>query len=163
MPRSVNPHNYDGFFWELCEGMQAHIPVITLDLPASKAQRVRWDFWAFIRALEKHAEKLSKEADMTQASDVVQRAQAMRGYLATIFLEDKEQDRIKAGDVTPMTLKFINRDMNPATADIREQLAKQLDGIEAPETLSEADMALPILATDSFFDKPLELKDHDGD
>ena len=157
MPRSTNPSNYEEVYWDLLHGMRQEIPEIKLDLSASAAQKVKFTFYAFIRALEVSSERKRKLGDMTGAGELTEFADAMRKYLVDIEVDGESVTQIKARDRTPCLLRFINRDLNPKTASMRDQVKEQLNLIGAPASHIHGPIVAPPVA--SFFDKPLEIQD----
>lgn len=157
MPRSTNPSNYEEVYWDLLSGMRQEIPEIKLDLPANTAQKVKFTFYAFIHALEVQAERKRKQGNMTGAGELEQFANAMRKYLVDIQINGEQIANIKKGDQTPCILRFINRDLNPMTRSMHDQVKEQLSLLNVPAFDNEP---LPKDAlVDSFFSKPLEVQD----
>ena len=148
MPRSTNPANYEEVYWDLLHGMRQEVPEIKLDLEAATATKVKFTFYAFIRALEVQGEKKRKSGDMVGAGELQEFGEAMRKYLVDI-----KENGARA------TLRFINRDLNPMTKSMRDQVKEQLNILDVP-TLDRTPIEVP--PVDSFFGKPLEIKD-DGE
>lgn len=154
MPRSTNPANYEEVYWDLLHGMRQEIPEIKLDLPINTAQKVKFTFYAFIRALEVQANRKRKQGDMTGAGELEQFANAMRKYLVDIQINGEQITDFKKNDQRDCILRFINRDLNPMTKSMRDQVKEQLDMLNTPASLT-APIQAP--SVDSFFDKPLEI------
>ena len=157
MPRSTNPSNYEEVYWDLLHGMRQEIPEIKLNLAASAAQKVKFTFYAFIRALEVSSERKRKLGDMAGAGELTEFADAMRKYLVDIEIDGESVTQIKARDHTLCILRFINRDLNPRTASMRDQVKEQLSLLGAPASHIHEPIVAPPVA--SFFDKPLEVQD----
>ncbi len=157
MPRSTNPSNYEEVYWDLLHGMRQEIPEIKLKLTASEAQRVKFTFYAFIRSLEVSSERKLKQGDMTGAGELTEFADAMRKYLVDIEIDGESITQIKARDLTWCVLRFVNRDLNPKTASMRDQVKEQLRLLGAPASHIHEPIVAPPVA--SFFDKPLEIQD----
>ena len=157
MPRSTNPSNYEEMYWDLLHGMEGDIPEITLNVNANVAQKVRYNFYAFIRALEVQGEKSTKRGEIIAGQELQAQANTMRGYLVNIEVNGHSVSRIAACDKTPAKLRFINRDLNPETLSLREQIKVQLREAEVPNI----DEFVPIIQPPitSFFKEPLEIKD----
>ena len=156
MPRSTNPSNYEEMYWDLLQGMEGGIPEITLNVNANVAQKVRYNFYAFIRALEVQGERKVKANEIIAGQQLQTQANTMRGYLVNIEVNGHSVSRIDASDKTPAKLRFINRDLNPETQTLREQIKEQLRDVAVQ--LDE----LPTLTTppvDSFFKEKLEITD----
>lgn len=156
MPRPINPSNYEEVYWDLLLAMKEEIAEIKLDLAANTAQKVKFTFYAFIRALEAQADRKRKQGDMSAAGELEADANAMRKYLVRIDIAGKQITAIKAANSAPAQLRFINRDLNPETKDFREQLKEQLKHVE-PIAVPLGGIKVP--STDAFFTKPLEIKD----
>ena len=161
MPRSTNPANYEEVYWDLLSGMEREIPEIKLNLPANTAQKVKFTFYAFIRALEVQSERMRKQGDMAAAGELTVQGNAMRKYLVDININGSQVTAIAKADQTPSVLRFINRDLNPMTASMRTQVKEQLELLKTP-ALARGQTIEP-LPIDSFFDKPLEIHDDNGD
>lgn len=157
MPRSTNPSNYEEVYWDLLHGMRQEISEIKLDLSASAAQKAKFTFYAFIRALEVTGERKRKQGDMSGAGELTEFADAMRKYLVDIEISGQSVTQISKGDQTPCILRFINRDLNPKTASMREQVKKQLNLLEEVDPEFRHIFTAP--PVDSFFNKPLEIQD----
>ena len=155
MPRSTNPSNYEEVYWDLLHGMRQEIAEIKLNLTANAAQKVKFTFYAFIRALEVTSEHKRKRGDMTGAGELTEFADAMRKYLVDIEINGESVTQIKARDQTSCILRFINRDLNPKTASMRDQVKEQLSLLGAPASHIHEPIVAPPVA--SFFDKPLEI------
>jgi len=148
MARSKNLASYEEVYWDLLEAMQGGIAEIELKLSLKQARNVQQTFYAFIRAHEHTADKLRKQGEIARCQELVQAANTMRGYMLMIHADP------------PVILRFINRDLNPATESIREQLKAQLTTLDMPADLPPLEQK-DVLG--SLFDKPLELKETQSD
>ena len=137
--------------------MRQEIPEIKLDLPANTAQKVKFTFYAFIRALEVSSGKKLKLGDMTGAGELELSANAMRKYLVDIQINGTSVTQIRSADQTSCVLRFINRDLNPMTKSMREQVKEQLIYLRDVPALDKKPLVVP--SVDSFFTKPLEIDD----
>lgn len=153
MARSHNLASYEEALWDLRDAMIGGINEVTLRLPRREATNTQQTFYAFIRAHEHTARTLIKSGKIQEGMELISCADAMRGYLTTVD-----------NSTQPSTLRFINRDLNPKTASMREQIKAQLRNMH----VSKPTQALPPqkanapTSVSSFFDKPLEIHD-DGD
>ena len=166
MPRSTNPNNYESIYWDLLRAMHNEVPSIDLKSTAGEAVRVRQTFYAFITAMEKTSERLRKQGKFEISGQRQDDANAMRKYLIRIENSHGILHTAKGNDTTPVTLSFINRDLNPETQSLRDQIAKQLETLELHEptyTDVETTEGLEPPTIDSFFEKPLEIPENKDD
>lgn len=115
MARSRNLANYETIYWELLEGMRSGIGQIELKLTKKVAINTQQTFYAFIRANEHASATLSIGGDIKHAQDFTDNANTMRGYV--VMLRHNTLESI---------LTFVNRDLNPKTQEIRDQIREQL-------------------------------------
>jgi len=160
MPRSTNPKNYEAMYWDLLEAMTQDIPEVKLSLPANKAQKIKYNFYAFIRAIETQGEKDKKAGNLAAAASRKEEANTLRGYLVNIYIDGQTPRAINAQDTRMATLLFIDRDMNPDTVDAHTQVKAQLKNLETLSVPLDGEITMP--SVDTFFNKPLEVHD-DGD
>ncbi len=116
MPRSRNLANYETIYWDLLSAMQDGVPELVFKLPKKVAINMQQTFYSFIRATEHASNVKNIGGDVKHAKEFTDNANTMRGYLAIINHEPLES-----------TIRFINRDLNPATQSIRDQLQAQLN------------------------------------
>ena len=126
---------------------------IEFDVPAGQAESLRRQFYGFIAALEMQAAKHTVAGDLETFGQVIAQANTCRGYLVRIEIDGKTIHYTKYTDKRPAKLIFVNRDLDPLMSDVMEQLRKQVN--KAPIL---TDDIIPQKTADSFFDKPLEVK-----
>ena len=127
---------------------------IEFDLPAGQAESLRRQFYSFIAALEMQAAKHTVAGDLETFGQVTAQANTCRGYLVRIEIDGETIHYTNYKDRRPAKLIFVNRDLDPLMSDVMEQLHKQAN--KAPVLVDDT---IPQKSTESFFDKPLEVKD----
>lgn len=147
MARSRNLSSYDTIYFDLLSAMKADTPEITLRLPRKLATNTQQTFYAFIRAMEHTANVKSIGNDVKHAQSLTNDANVMRGYL--VVLKHEEAYSI---------LRFVNRDMNPETQTIRDQIHAQLKN-HTPQTKVEVESTE---SADDFF-KSLKIGTDDNE
>ncbi len=116
MARSRNLANYETVYWELLSAMRDGVPELLFKLPRKAAINMQQTFYSFIHATEHSSNIKSIAGDIKHAQQFTDDANTMRGYVVVIRHATLES-----------TLSFINRDLNPATQSIRDQLHAQLN------------------------------------
>lgn len=163
MPRSVNPHSYAAIYWDLLEAMSNDVPELKLDMPANTAQKFRFNFYAFIRALDHQAERAASAANLAVAAQREEEANTMRGYIAAIYIDDVKFLKVKKHDARIASLKFINRDLDPETLDAHAQLKAQMRNLPQKQAVNQVVDNIKLAPVTSFFTTPLEITDDIGD
>jgi len=141
MPRSKNLSNYDDAFWDLRDAMTSGIGEIKLDFAKKRAINIQQSFYAFIRAHEHTGNGLIRQGKIDQGQELIRHADTMRGYLV---------------QVTDKGLHFINRELNPTTPGMKEQIQAQL--ATAPTSLPPDTDTVVTPTVAAFFSEPLEIK-----
>lgn len=152
MARSKNLASYEEAYWDLLEAMRGNMPEIVLRLPRKQATNMQQTFYAFIRAHEHTSNAMLKRGEVDKAMPLVQDANVMRGYLVAVD-----------HTLQPSTIRFINRDLNPDTADMREQIKKQLGKTNDSPPQAELPPVQQKDVVGSLFDKPLTLQETPSD
>ncbi len=116
MPRSRNLANYETIYWELLSAMRESIPELKFRLSKKAAFNMQQSFYSFIHATEHSSNVKSIAGDIKHAQQFTDDANTMRGYV--VVLKHTPLESI---------ISFINRDLNPATQSIRDQLHAQLN------------------------------------
>lgn len=96
--------------------MRNSIPELVFTLPKKAAFNMQQTFYSFIHATEHSSNIKSIAGDIKHAQQFMNDANIMRGYVVVLKHETLES-----------TIRFINRDLNPATKSIRDQLHAQLN------------------------------------
>lgn len=140
MPLSRNPQSYASFFWRLLEGMKAEKGEIRIsDINAKRANKLRYESYGFIYALEAAAAKARREGNIELGGERLAEANTMRGYMIRVELHVDGQ-KIPTNKITPQDrqrladLVYIQKDLT--MQDEMEKLEAELDGIDLSPQVS---------------------------
>ena len=95
--------------------MRDSVPELMFKLSKKAAFNMQQTFYSFIHATEHSSNIKNIAGDIKHAQQFTNDANTMRGYVVVVKHAKLES-----------TIRFINRDLNPATKSIREQLKAQL-------------------------------------
>lgn len=132
MGLSRNPESYPRFFWRLLEGMQAGEPEICIpEINAKKANKLRYETYGFIYALEFQAKRVRAEGNMQASGTYLEQANAMRKYMIRIEIDGVAQSRVAKHEMNKLAnLLYIDKDMT--LQDETAKLEEALEGVQAP-------------------------------
>ena len=159
MPRSTNPQSYGALYWDLLTAITSGVSPLVIDVPANEAQKIRFNYWAFVRALEAQGTRERKRGQMALAAQREREANELRSYMVVIEINGETVSQVANNHIVPAKLLFIDRDMNPDTLDAHAQLKEQMKDIDISISTEIGAAIAPVV---DFFTTPLEIKD-DGD
>ena len=160
MPRSRNPANYEGHFWDISDACLGGQEQLRFSLSPRECINLRQELYSFIKALETQAAALKKDGNITAAAECIQAANAIRGYSIQIHFDGEPTSNPSKPPLllSKSEVVLINRNKTPKSLSITKQLKAQAKNVPKHVELSEnappPEAPVPNKYTDGKFDVP---------